>query len=71
MTKLFCSSIPFEGLKEAISVKYLIDDDTKMYPTSQACLKLIHVPTVHSTEKKFFEIMNTALKVESKGFANP
>ena len=54
-----------------IKVKFLLDDDDHVLPTSSACLKVLRIPTVHPTKVKFQEAMITALKYGRQGFPNP
>jgi len=65
------STMPFQGLKGDISVRYLADDENYIMPTSSACLKILYLPTVHTKQNKFFEMLDIAFKFESEGFANP
>ena len=63
----FCTgyrSIPFEGLKGAVSVKYQTDDDTNCYMKSAACLKIIYIPVVYSSKGKYFQSIDVALEAE-------
>lgn len=63
-------SIPPRGLPYQICIKYLPDDDSASLPKSSACLAIISLPTVHSSEKKFMESLNIALQCESQGFSS-
>lgn len=70
----FCTShtvVPLDGMKNEIRVKYMSDDEKNSMCKSSACLKIIYLPTVHSVEKAFHNMLATALACESKGFANP
>lgn len=63
-------SIPPRGLPHQICIKYLPDDDSASLPKSVACLAIINLPTVHSSEKKFMESLTIALQCESQGFGS-
>ena len=58
------------GLPHQICIKYLADDDAASLPKSSACLAIINLPTVHSSEKKFMESLAVALKCECEGFGS-
>ena len=69
----FCtgySNMPFGGLNGTISVKYLPDDDEKSLMKTSACLKILFLPTVHSSRERFFHFIDMALDNGSKGFVN-
>lgn len=62
-------TIPPYGMEHKITIKYLSDDDEKAsLPKSLACLAILSLPTVHSSQKKFNESIDVALKFESEGF---
>ena len=61
------SAIPAWGMEKKISVKFLPDDDEKIYPESMVCFQVILFPTVHSTQEVFYKYMNKALEIESDG----
>lgn len=63
-------SIPPRGLPHQICIKYLPDDDSASLPKSVACLAVLNLPTVHSSEKKFMESLTIALQCESQGFGS-
>ena len=63
-------SIPPRGLLHRICVTYLPDDESATLPKSLACLSIIHLPTVHSSEKRFVQSLNVALKWGSEGFGS-
>ena len=63
-------SIPPQGLPNKMCTKYLPDDDSTSLPKSVACLGIIHLPTVHSSEKKLIDSLNIALEFESQGFGS-
>ena len=69
----FCTghkSVQPRGLCRKICVRFLSEDDEKAsLPTSSACLNVHFLPTIHSTESKFVQSMDNALKFESQGFA--
>lgn len=64
-------SLPRNGFRNKLQIHYLPDDDEYCLPTSSACLQIIRLPTVHSSKKKFFEAIETALKFGALGFPNP
>lgn len=64
-------TVPPYGMEQKIVLKYRPDhDENASFPTSMACLSILSLPTVHSTEKKFKESMDIALKFESQGFGS-
>ncbi len=63
-------SIPPRGLLHRICIKFLSDDEKASLPKSMACLGIIHLPTVYSSEKKFTQSLDIALKWESEGFGS-
>ena len=63
-------SIPPRGLLHKICVKYLPDDESATLPKSLACLSIIHLPTVYSSEKRFVQGLDVALKWGSEGFGS-
>ncbi len=54
-----------------IKLEFLPDDDCHTLPTSSACLRILRIPTVHSTKSKFKEAMLVALEHGRQGFPNP
>ena len=64
-------SLPRNGFRNKLQIQYLPDDDEHTLPTASACLQIVRLPTVHSSKKKFFEAMETALKFGALGFPNP
>ena len=49
-------TIPPYGIEHKITIKYLSDDDEKAsLPKSLACLAILSLPTIHSSQKKFNE----------------
>ena len=69
---LFCTSYPLPppgGLPKKITLSYLSDDDQYQLPTSAACFGYLRLPTVHSSQSKFNEMMDKALQYESLGFS--
>ena len=63
-------SIPPRGLPHNIVLRYLPDDDEKAsLPSATACLAILQLPTIHSTENKFNQSLDIALQFESQGFA--
>ena len=67
----FCTGlkrIPFGGLRSEISVRFHPDDDQYSLPTVSACLFILHLPIVHSSENKFLQAIKIALKHECEGF---
>ena len=65
------SVVPFGGLTKRLKVIFLADDDRFCLPTSSACTKTLRLPTVHSSQGKFFQSMDVALKYGKVGFPNP
>lgn len=65
------SKVPFGGLAKSLKVIFLPDDDKFCLPTSSACTKTLRLPTVHSSQGKFFQSMDVALKYGKVGFPNP
>ena len=63
-------SIPPRGLLHKICVKYLPDDESATLPKSMACLSIIHLPTVYSSEKRFVQSLDVALKWGNEGFGS-
>ena len=63
-------SVPPCGLPQKICLKYLPDDDEKGLPTSSACLAILNIPTIHSSEAKFIHNFDVALRFESQGFGS-
>lgn len=63
-------SIPPRGLLHRVCVKFLPDDEKASLPKSMACLGIIHLPTVYSSEKRFMQSLDTALKWGSEGFGS-
>eukprot|EP00794_Sanderia_malayensis_P012362 gene12362-13633_t len=43
-------TMPMVNAKPTMRVQFLPDDDSHELPTSSACLKIIRIPTVHSTQ---------------------
>eukprot|EP00794_Sanderia_malayensis_P014417 gene14417-15924_t len=71
---MFCTGStcpPRLGFIQKIQIKFLQDDDEKELPTSSGCLRILHLPTVHSSKQKFFAAMDIALKYGALGFPNP
>lgn len=63
-------SIPPRGLPHNIVLRYLPDDDEKAsLPSATACLAILQLPAIHSTENKFNQSLDIALEFESQGFA--
>ena len=52
-----------------ISVEYLDDDDTEIYPKATACAAILRLPTVHSSKNRFFAKMDQGLSFGHAGFA--
>ena len=63
------SVIPPWGLGKDISIKFLIDDDTKLYPEAMTCFGILYLPTVHSTQEEFEHHFIVALEIEGVGFS--
>ena len=70
----FCTGLKHPSLLSSSSSKIMVqyhpDDDTFSLPVSSACLNILTIPTVHSSQIKFFQAMDIALKCESEGFPN-
>ena len=64
-------ALPRNGFRNKLQIQYLPDDDEQSLPTASACLKIIRLPTVHSSKKRFFESIEAALKFGALGFPNP
>ena len=63
-------SIPPRGLPHNIVLRYLPDDDEKAsLPSATACLAILQLPTIHSTENKFNQSLDISLEFESHRFA--
>lgn len=62
---------PQPGVSITIKVEFLPDDDVYSLPTASACLMILRLPTVHSSEKKFEQAMVAAIKHARRGFPNP
>lgn len=45
------------------------DDERAFLPLATACLAILQLPTIHSTENKFNKSLDIALEFESQGFA--
>ena len=56
-------SVPPCGLPQNICLKYLPDDDEKGLPTSSACLAILNIPTIHSSEAKFIGLEVLEMKL--------
>ena len=65
------SSIPPWGLRNKISIKFLADDDDKLYPEAMACFSILYLATVHSSEQGFIRHFEKALEIEGIGFSTP
>ncbi|XP_065067608.1 G2/M phase-specific E3 ubiquitin-protein ligase-like [Rhopilema esculentum] len=52
-----------------ISVEFLEDDDTEIYPKATACAAILRLPTVHSSRNGFFTRMDQGLSFGHAGFA--
>ena len=61
--------VPPWGLHNKVAVKFLMDDESKVYPESMACFNLVYVPTVHSTQETFNKYFESALNYEVCGFS--
>lgn len=59
---------PVETTACKITLSYLPDDDACQFSLAQACMGYLKLPVVHSSLKKFTEMMDIALKCESEGF---
>ena len=64
------SSTPPWGLRNKIPIKFLTDDDDKLYPEAMTCFS-IYLPTVHSSEQGFIQRFERALEMEGIGFSAP
>ena len=62
-------SIPPWGLRKHIVIRYLEDDEKKIYPEAMACFNILQLPTVHSKKKTFEEHILKALSIEGIGFS--
>ena len=51
-----------------IDIKYLADDENKTMPEAAACVGLMSLPTVHSTDSEFYKNIDKALDYGSEGF---
>jgi len=58
--------IPWE--KKKIAMKFLPDDESKIYPEAMACFNILYLPTVHSTQEAFSRHFSKALDIEGTGF---
>ena len=65
------SSIPPWGLRNKISIKFLADDNDKLYPEAMACFLILYLPTVHSSKQEFIQPFEKALETEGIGFSSP
>ena len=63
------SVIPPWGIPKEIIIKFLIDDDSKLYPEAMVCFGILHLPTVHSNQREFDKHFLTALEIEGVGFS--
>ena len=63
-------SIPPWGLSRKIAVKFLDDDDEKVFPEAMVCFHIIYLPTVHSSKVVFNMHLSQALECESLGFSS-
>eukprot|EP00794_Sanderia_malayensis_P001737 gene1737-1934_t len=61
-------SIPPWGLSKNIVVKFLEDDDEKLFPEAMVCFQIIYLPTVHTSKLTFCKYLSQALEYESLGF---
>ena len=52
-----------------ISIEFLEDDDTEIYPKATACAAILRLPTVHSSRNGFFARMDQGLSLGHAGFA--
>ena len=52
-----------------ISLQFLDDDDTEIYPKATACAAILHLRTVHSSKNRFFDKMDQGLSFGHAGFA--
>jgi len=62
-------SIPPWGLRRPIVIRYLDDDEKKIYPEAMACFNILQLPTVHGNAKSFKEHFMKALSIEGIGFS--
>ena len=62
-------SIPPWGLQKPVVIRYLEDDENKIYPEAMACFNILKLPTVHSNCKVFEEHFLKALSIEGVGFS--
>ena len=68
----FCtgwSVVPFGGLTKRLKVIFLADDDKFCLPTSSACTKTLRLPTVHSSQGKFFSIYGCCVEIQKSGLS--
>ena len=75
LSKLLCFSTAFQsippwGLSKKIAVKFLEDDDQKVFPKAMVCFHIIYLPTVHSSKVAFNMYLSQALECESLGFSS-
>ena len=61
-------NIPPIQRKINIHVKFLDDDDKEKLPKAGACINILYIPTVHSSEQAFVKNMDIALKYGHSGF---
>ena len=74
LSQLLCfstafKSIPPWGLSKKISVKFLEDDDEKLFPEAMVYFHIIYLPTVHTSKVAFCKYLSQALEYESLGFS--
>lgn len=62
-------TIPPWGLRKPMSVKYLEDDEKKIYPEAMSCFNIIYLPTVYSNYECFKSNFLKALEIEGTGFS--
>uniref|UniRef100_A0A7M5XKK5 HECT domain-containing protein n=1 Tax=Clytia hemisphaerica TaxID=252671 RepID=A0A7M5XKK5_9CNID len=63
-------NIPPWGMKKKIMIRYLADDESKIYPESMSCFNIFYLPTVHSDFQKFKNDMLKAFEIEGIGFSS-
>ena len=68
--EMLVSLLQFITGHRSIPPRGLPDDDSASLPKSVACLAVLNLPTVHSSEKKFMESLTIALQCESQGFGS-
>ncbi len=57
-----CKVLPAYGLHSMIKVNFLMNDNEFPYPTSEACVQLLKLPTVHMFYRRFAERMEVAMR---------